>query len=113
MRPGEVVRTFEPAVEGEERDRWSGPALPVGSGLQRLRWDLRTDPAASFPGMLLRADSERVSWVRSEQVHRIQLPEDKDSFRGLLCVFFDVCPNPKEDRPSSPVGQDVNESHEI
>ena len=50
---GEVVRTFEPAVEGEERDRWSGPALPVGSGLQRLRWDLRTNPAASFPGMIL------------------------------------------------------------
>ena len=50
---GDVVRTFEPAVEGEERDRWSGPALPTGSGLQRLRWDLRTDPAASFPGMIL------------------------------------------------------------
>ena len=50
---GEVVRTFEPAREGEERDRWSGPALPVGTGLQRVRWDLRTDPAATFPGMIL------------------------------------------------------------
>ena len=50
---GDVVRTFEPAGEGEERGRWAGPALPVGSGLQRLRWDLRTDPAATFPGMIL------------------------------------------------------------
>ena len=50
---GQVVRTFEPAREGEERDRWSGPALPVGIGLQRVRWDLRTDPAATFPGMIL------------------------------------------------------------
>ena len=50
---GEVVRTFEPAREGEERDRWSGPALPVGGGLQRVRWDLRTDPATTFPGMIL------------------------------------------------------------
>ena len=50
---GEVVRTFEPAVEGEDRDRWAGPALPMEPGLNRLRWDLRTDPAASFPGMVL------------------------------------------------------------
>ena len=50
---GRVVRTFEPAEEGEERDRWAGPALPTGSGLQRVRWDLRTDPAATFPGMIL------------------------------------------------------------
>ena len=26
---GAVVRTFEPSVEGEDRDRWSGPSLPV------------------------------------------------------------------------------------
>ena len=50
---GEVVRTLEPAREGEERDRWSGPALPVGTGLQRVRWDQRTDPAATFPRMIL------------------------------------------------------------
>ena len=50
---GEVMRTFEPAEEGEERDRWSGPALPVGGGLHRVRWDLRTDPATTFPGMIL------------------------------------------------------------
>ena len=50
---GDVVRTFEAAVEGEERDRWAGPALPMTAGLNRLRWDLRTDPAASFPGMVL------------------------------------------------------------
>ena len=34
---GRVVRTLEPAGEGEERDRWSAPALPVGTGLQRVR----------------------------------------------------------------------------
>ena len=50
---GEVVRTFAPAVEGEERDRWAGPALPMEAGLNRLRWDLRTDPPATFPGMIL------------------------------------------------------------
>ncbi len=50
---GDVVRTFTPAVEGEERDRWAGPALPLDVGLNRLRWDLRTDPAATFPGMIL------------------------------------------------------------
>ena len=50
---GQVVRTFTPAVEGEERDRWAGPALPMEAGLNRLRWDLRTDPATTFPGMIL------------------------------------------------------------
>ena len=50
---GDVVRTFAPAVEGEERDRWAGPALPLEAGLNRLRWDLRTDPPATFPGMIL------------------------------------------------------------
>ncbi len=50
---GRVVRTFEPAREGEARDRWSGPALRVDAGWNRFRWDLRTDPAATFPGMIL------------------------------------------------------------
>ena len=50
---GRVVRTFEPAREGEARDRWSGPALRVEAGWNRFRWDLRTDPAATFPGMIL------------------------------------------------------------
>ena len=50
---GRVVRTFEPAREGEPRDRWSGPALTVEAGWNRFRWDLRTDPAATFPGMIL------------------------------------------------------------
>ena len=50
---GDVLRTFAPAEEGEERDRWAGPALPLNPGLNRVRWDLRTDPAATFPGMIL------------------------------------------------------------
>ena len=50
---GATVRTFTPAVEGEERDRWAGPALPMAAGLNRVRWDLRTEPAATFPGMIL------------------------------------------------------------
>ena len=48
-----VVRTFTPAVEGEEGDRWAGAALPMEAGLNRLRWDLWTDPAATFPRMVL------------------------------------------------------------
>ena len=60
---GDMVRTFEPAEEGEERDRWAGPALPVGSGLQRLRWDLRTDPAATFPGRILGEVNEAAEGV--------------------------------------------------
>ncbi len=50
---GDVVRTFEPAREGEPRDRWSGQSLAVEAGWNRFRWDLRTDPAATFPGMIL------------------------------------------------------------
>lgn len=48
---GQVVR--EPAREGEERDRWSGPALRVEAGWNRFRWDVRPDPAPTFPGMIL------------------------------------------------------------
>ena len=50
---GNVVRSFVPGVEGRERDRWSGPSLPMKKGWNRLRWDLRTDPATTFPGMIL------------------------------------------------------------
>ena len=50
---GEVVRTFEPEDTTAERDRWSGPSLPVEAGLNRLQWDLSTDPAPTFPGMIL------------------------------------------------------------
>jgi hypothetical protein len=50
---GAVVRTFEPADTTAERDRWSPQPLPIDTGLNVLQWDLRTDPAASFPGMIL------------------------------------------------------------
>ena len=75
---GQVLRTYEPAArpdpaaegdsaaaegdstaaEGAEsappaRDRWAGPAMPAEAGLNMLNWDLRTDPAATFPGMIL------------------------------------------------------------
>ena len=50
---GDVVGTFTPAEEGEERDRWAGPALAVRSGMDRLWLDLRTDPGAMVPGMVL------------------------------------------------------------
>jgi photosystem II stability/assembly factor-like uncharacterized protein len=52
-RAGEVLRTFEPAVEGEERDRWSGAALPVEPGLNTLRWDLGGNGWTPFPRMVL------------------------------------------------------------
>ena len=50
---GEVLRTYESAREGEERDRWQGPALPMEAGINRIQWDLRTKPAVTFPGMIL------------------------------------------------------------
>ncbi len=57
---GAVVRTFEPAVDPVDpvdpeapRNRWSGASLPVKAGLSHLVWDLQTDPAPTFPGMIL------------------------------------------------------------
>jgi hypothetical protein len=50
---GQVVRTFQPADTTQERDRWRGPGLPVEAGLNHLHWDLTTDPAPAFPGMIL------------------------------------------------------------
>jgi photosystem II stability/assembly factor-like uncharacterized protein len=50
---GELLRTYEPADSTVARDRWSGPALPAKAGLNFVQWDLRTGPAATFPGMIL------------------------------------------------------------
>ncbi len=50
---GQVLRTYTPADSAEERDRWAGPALPANKGLNFIQWDLRTDPAVTFPGMIL------------------------------------------------------------
>lgn len=56
---GELLRTFvpDPNAGDEEsrpaRDRWAGPSLPTKAGLNQLRWDLRTQSAATFPGMIL------------------------------------------------------------
>ena len=47
---GDVVRTFEPAVEGEERDRWAGPALPLEAGLNRLALGSADGSARDLPG---------------------------------------------------------------
>ncbi len=50
---GVVVRTFEPEDPDVPRDRWSGAALPTEAGLSHIVWDLQTDPAPTFPGMIL------------------------------------------------------------
>ena len=54
---GDVLRTYTPAVEdapsGGPEARYSGPALSNEAGLNYLHWDLRTEPAAVFPGMIL------------------------------------------------------------
>jgi photosystem II stability/assembly factor-like uncharacterized protein len=52
---GEVVRTMEPAPADTtvERDRWAGAAMPVEAGLNHVQWNLQTDPAVTFPGMIL------------------------------------------------------------
>lgn len=50
---GEVLRTVLPADTSRPRDRWSGPSLPLKAGLTHFYWDLKTDPAPTFPGMIL------------------------------------------------------------
>ena len=50
---GAVVRTIEPADTSAPRDRWTGTSLPVREGLTTFTWDLSTDPAPTFPGMIL------------------------------------------------------------
>jgi photosystem II stability/assembly factor-like uncharacterized protein len=50
---GVVLRTFEPADTTDERDRWAGPAMPAEAGLSVLQWDLRIEPAVTFPNMIL------------------------------------------------------------
>ncbi len=50
---GEVVRTLLPADPDQPRDRWSGTPLPLEAGLNHFVWDLKTDPAPAFPGMIL------------------------------------------------------------
>ncbi|MDA0329260.1 MAG: glycosyl hydrolase [Gemmatimonadetes bacterium] len=58
---GTVLRTFEPEAEDEADDdtpagpeaRYAGPSLPNEAGLNFLQWDLRTEPAQVFPGMVL------------------------------------------------------------
>ena len=54
---GAVLRTFEPepedAPEGGPEARYRGASLPNEAGLNVLHWDLRTEPAEVFPGMIL------------------------------------------------------------
>ena len=50
---GVIVRTFEPEDPDAARDRWSGAVLPAEAGLNHVVWDLQTDPAPTFPGMIL------------------------------------------------------------
>lgn len=56
---GRTLRAFLPepredsAASGRPRGRWAGPAMPSRAGLNQMRWDLRTQPATTFPGMIL------------------------------------------------------------
>jgi len=50
---GAVIRTFEPGDPDAPQDRYAGAPLPVKPGLTHLIWDLQTDPAPTFPGMIL------------------------------------------------------------
>lgn len=59
----------------------------------------------SFPNWLLIRDIDdtRIQWVRSEDIHRIELTEDKKPFRGLICILADkLCPTEKEDTVPTP-----------
>lgn len=54
---GAVLRTFVPAdttaPRGGPEARYRGASLPNEAGLNFVHWDLRTEPAAVFPGMIL------------------------------------------------------------
>jgi len=55
---GAVLRTYEPAVEDSTSTRgpearYMGPSLSNEAGLNYLHWDLRTQPAEVFPGLIL------------------------------------------------------------
>jgi hypothetical protein len=50
---GELLRSFRTTDPDRPRDRWSGGFLPTQKGLNTLSWDLRTDGAPGFPGMIL------------------------------------------------------------
>ncbi len=54
---GAVLRTFEPEPEeglpSGPQARYRGPSLPNEAGLNVLSWDLRAQPAETFPGMIL------------------------------------------------------------
>jgi photosystem II stability/assembly factor-like uncharacterized protein len=56
---GEVLRTYTPAPEEADEAprgpeaRYRGPSLSSEAGLNYLHWDLRTQPAEVFPGMIL------------------------------------------------------------
>jgi len=61
---GVVLRTFElaePVEEDEDGEapspgpeaRYRGPSMPNEAGLNFIQWDLRTQPATTFPGMIL------------------------------------------------------------
>jgi hypothetical protein len=49
---GEALRTFLP-LGSSQQGEWSVGVLPMEAGLNHLPWDLRTDAAPTFPGMIL------------------------------------------------------------
>jgi len=54
---GAVLRAYEPGDSAQadstaQRDRWARTPMPAKAGLNTLRWDLRAEPAATFPGMI-------------------------------------------------------------
>lgn len=50
---GETLATFLPSDPEGHEDRWGPEALPMEAGLNQLPWNLQTDPAPTFPGMIL------------------------------------------------------------
>ena len=54
---GTVIRTVVPGDPAGDpsapRGRFAAAALPVQAGLTHMNWDLQTDPAPTFPGMIL------------------------------------------------------------
>ena len=51
--------------------------------------------------LLVREAAGTIRWIRSDQVHGIEVSGETKPFLGLLCIFLRVCIDHEEDRSSS------------
>lgn len=86
---GDVLRSFTPDTSSSEErggGRFGGPAsLPIEPGLNRLTWDLRTEPYTTFPGMILWGARSRAPAVPPGE-YTVRLTADGQSATAPLVV---------------------------